>query len=277
MAGTTGWDMATLSYYKQGTSNAPIPLFAAKDSAGNVQPISAAPSLAYGPVTGSFNVMFGTGKYLETSDRTSTRTQSEYLVYDNNSNALDSTPASSATSAVSSRLRLKQPTSVVAATGVVTFPSFKLGRATTNVDTDDPRSGWVFDLPNSGERQISNGTIFGTSVIFGSLIPSSGSTAACAATGGGGNQYTVDILTGNGTSTGSQVGISGEPLVAELTGATTYTAADSSGRRIKTVTSQVFQQGSNGISPGSTVTKTVTTGRLTWRQINNYQDLKNGP
>ena len=277
LAGTSGWDMATLSYYKQGTSNTPIPMFMAKDSSGNAQPISAAPSLAYGQNPGSFNVMFGTGKYLETSDRTSTQTQSEYLVYDNNSNVPDTTPTSSATSAVSSRLRLKQPTSVNASTGVVTFPAFTMGRATTNVDTDDPRSGWVFDLPNSGERQISNGTIFGNSVIFGSLIPSSSSTAACAASGGGGNQYAIDILTGNGTSTGSQVGILGEPLVAELTSATTYSAADSAGRRIKRITSQVFQQGSNGISPGSTVVRQVITGRMTWRQINNYQDLKNAP
>ena len=162
------------------------------------------------------------------------------------------------------------------------MPTFTIGRATTNTDTDNPRSGWRFDLPNSKERQISNGTVFGDKLIFGSLLPGATSTNSCSASGGGGNQYTVDILNGSGTSVGSGVGILGEPLIAEITSATAYTPSDSTGRRLKTITSQVFQQGSDGFSAGSgsntnTKTRTVVTGRLTWRQINNYQDLKNAP
>jgi type IV pilus assembly protein PilY1 len=118
--------------------------------------------------------------------------------------------------------------------------------------------------------------------VFGSLIPAISSSTACSASGGGGNQYTLDILTGNGKSVGSSVGILGEPLVVEISSATTYSPSDSTGRRTKTITSQVFQQGSNGIAAGSgsstnTLTRTVITGRITWRQINNYQDLKNAP
>jgi type IV pilus assembly protein PilY1 len=156
-------------------------------------------------------------------------------------------------------------------------PAFTIGRATTNTDTDNPRSGWYFDFPNSRERQVSNATVFGEKIIMGSLIPGITSTNACSASGGGGNQYTLDILGGNGTSVGSSVGILGEPLVAEISSATTYTASDSTGRRLKTITSQVFQQGSDGVAASSTKTRTVTVGRLTWRQINNYQDLKNAP
>jgi type IV pilus assembly protein PilY1 len=279
-AGTANWNMNTLSYYKQGTSNNPIPMFIAKDSAGNTQPISASPNIVYGHMADSFYVLFGTGKYLEVSDKSSTATQSAYMVYDNGSASLDSSPASAASAAISDRRRLKLGTGN-ATTGVITVPAYTVGRASTNTDADNPRSGWVADFPVSGERQISNATVFGSKLVFGTLIPSSTSSNACAAAGGGGNQYTVDILTGNGTSVGSSVGILGEPLVAEITPATSYTASDSTGRRTKTVIAQVFQQGSNGVAAGSgggnpgTVSKTVTVGRLTWRQINNYQDLKN--
>jgi type IV pilus assembly protein PilY1 len=65
----------------------------------------------------------------------------------------------------------------------------------------------------------------------------------------------------------------GEPLVAEISSATAYTDTDSTGRRIKTVIDQVFQQGSNGIAAGTTVTRQVVTGRMSWRQINNYHSL----
>ncbi|HEY8907961.1 MAG TPA: PilC/PilY family type IV pilus protein, partial [Rhodoferax sp.] len=279
-ATAANWTINDLSYFKQGTSNLPIPMFIAKDTNGHRQPISAAPNIIFGPVTDSYYIVFGTGKYLEIGDKATTSAQSVYMVYDNGTTTPDST-ASTATSAISDRLRLKLGTAD-AKTGVVTVPAFTVGRATTNTDTDNPRSGWVADLPNSGERQISNGTVFGDKIVFGSLIPAVSSATACSASGGGGNQYTLNILTGNGTSVGSSVGILGEPLVEEISSATSYSASDSTGRRTKTITSQVFQQGSNGIAAGSgsstnTLTRTVLVGRLTWRQINNYQDLKNAP
>jgi type IV pilus assembly protein PilY1 len=279
-ASTADWDLGHLSYFNQGSTSSPIPMFIAKDTSGNVQPISAAPSIVFGPVSGSFYALFGTGKYLEGGDKSSTANQSEYMLYDNGTSSVDSSPKSTATSAISSRLRLKLGTSN-ASTGVITVPAFTLGRATSDLDTSNPRSGWVFDLPNPGERQISNGTISGSKIIFGTLIPGSSSAASCSAAGGGGNQYTIEIQTGSGTSIGSSVGILGEPMVAEISSATTYTTSDSTGRRIKTITSQIFQQGSNGITAGgsgsssNTITKQITTGRITWRQINSYQDLKN--
>lgn len=279
LLGVSDWNMGKLSYFLQGTSNNPIPMFIAKDTAGGVQPITAAPTIVYGPVVDSAYILFGTGKYLESSDKSNTATQSAYMVYDNAKKTLDSSPASTATSAISSRLRLKSG-SVDTSNGVVTVPAFTVGRATTNTDTTNPRSGWVFDFPFSKERQISSSTVFGSKIIVGSLIPGGSSGSSCSASGGGGNQYTIDILSGNGTSVGSSVGIQGEPLVAEITGLTTYSSACGSvrcgdGRRIKTITSQVLQQGSDGIAVGTTQTKTLSVGRLTWRQINNYQDLKN--
>ena len=277
--GTADWNMGKLSYFKQGTSNNPIPLFIAKDASGIVQPISAPPNVVYGPIPDSSYVVFGTGKYLEATDKISTATQSYYMVYDNATTTLDGV-ASSATSAIKSRLRLKTGTT---SAGVITVPTFTLGRATTDTDADNPRSGWVVDFPSSKERQISKGTVTGAdSLTFGSLYPGVASTSACSNTLGGGNVYTLNISSGNGTYRVSDVGILGEPLLVDLAGATTITPSDSTGRRTKTITKVVIQQGSSGLSAGSngtnyTQTSTVVTGRMTWRQINNYQDLKNAP
>lgn len=277
-AGTSEWNLGKLSSFNKGSSSPdPYPLFIAKDSAGTVQPITMAPSIAFGPERDSTYVFFGTGKYYEDTDKTSTTTQTEYMIYDNGSNSGDTlASASTRASAISGRSRLKQGTAN-ASTGLIVTPAFTPGRAGTDLDTEVTRSGWYADLPTSGERQISNATISGTKVIFGSLTPGTTGSTSCGSSGGGGNQYTVDLSTGNGDSLASAVGILGEPLVSEISPATTYTAADSTGRKLKTVTSQVFQQGSSGVSVGRTSTITLTAGRLSWRQINNYQDLKHAP
>ena len=276
LLGTADWNINKVSTFNKGTvaSPNPYPLFIAKDASGNVQPITMTPSVVNGPVPGASYVLFGTGKYLETADKSLTGQQSVYMVYDDGSSSGDSSPVG--TSAISGRGRLQVGTGT-ASTGVIAVPAFTLGRAATDTDTTQ-RSGWYFDFATPGERQISNTTVFGDSAIFGSLIPSTSSTSgSCSTAGGGGNQYTVKIASGNGNSINSTVGIMGEPFVAEITSATTNTATDSTGRRTKTVTSQVIQQGSSGLSSGGTVTATFIAGRLSWRQINNYQDLKNAP
>ena len=278
VVGTADWNIVKLSPFKTGTSPnlVPYPLFiASSDAAGLVrQPITMSPSIAFGPVPDSSYIVFGTGKYLEASDKTTTTQQSAYMVYDNGT-ATPDTLIGTRKSAVSGRARLK-PGTVNGTTGVVSVPAFTLGRAATaNEATEAVRSGWYFDYPMSGERQISNATILGPTAIFGSLIPSvTAATSSCSAADGGGNVYTVNIASGNGTGVRSTVGILGEPLVAEITGATTTTSTDSTGRRVKTTTSQILQQGSIGIGVGTTVTTQTIVGRLSWRQINNYQDLK---
>lgn len=274
--GTSTWNMGKLSSFNKGTSASPnpYPLFIAKDASGNTQPITMAPSIAFGSERDTSYIFFGTGKYYETSDKISTLQQTEYMIFDNGRNNGDSSPVG--VSAISGRARLKQST-VDASTGVISTPSFIPGRAATNINTEAIRSGWYADLPISGERQISSATISGSEIIFGTLIPGNSGSSSCDASGGGGNQYTVDIATGNGTLISSGVGILGEPLVSEISGATTYTPTDSTGRRIKTITSQIFQQGSSGVSVGRTTSMSIAAGRLSWRQINNYQDLKNAP
>ena len=279
--GTADWNMGMLSYYKQGTSNNPIPMFIATDGSGTSratdkrQPISASPSLVYGPIPNSTYVLFGTGKYYEVADKSTTQKQSAYMVYDDGTTTLDTTPASAATVAVSDRRRLKAG-SANTSSQTVSVPTFVLGRAANNTDSSNPRSGWYFDFPYSKERQVSNATVVGADrLVFGTLIPGASTTAACAASGGGGNKWQINILTGTGTFSSSGSGVMGEPLVADITSATTYTISDSTGRRIKTIVSVGITPGSDGMDVFTPPARTVLTGRLTWRQINNYQELKN--
>ncbi len=276
--GNANWDMAHLTGFTSATSNQPYPLFIAMDSMGNVQPITMAPSIVASTTNpNGIQVAFGTGKYLEVTDSASTAQNSFYVIYDNGPTTPDNTPPRSAV--ISDRGRL-EPGTINTATGAITVPTFVWGRATSDGDATQ-RSGWYVDFANSGERQVSGATLSGNTLVFGSLIPgTSGNAAACGVSGGSGNQYIVNVDTGIGTTKVSTVGILGQPLVLDLASAS-YTVSDSTGRRTKTITSQVINQGSTGTSAasgaGGQQTRQIVAGRLSWRQINNYLNLKNSP
>ena len=281
--GSDNWTIEKLSSFNNGntTTPVPLPLYIATDASGNVQPITMAPLIAFGPSEKSAFVLFGTGKYIEVADKSSTSKQSIYMVYDDGTSVLDST-AITAASAISGRPRLQEGTAVAATAstdGTVTVPSFVLGRASVDNDTTK-RSGWFFDFASSGERQVSGASVLaddgGSVAVFGSLIPGVTIPGSCGSSQGGGNVYELKLAAGNGISRISVVGILGEPLLSEVSEAATYSPTDNTGRRKKTATTKVIQQGSLGI-PGvpASKTTTITVGRLSWRQINNYQDLKN--
>jgi type IV pilus assembly protein PilY1 len=279
--GKSQWNMLQLTAYSKlvAGSLTPYPLYIAKTSAAStstVQPITMTPKIVSGPLVDGIKtayVAFGTGKYLEVTDKSSTAKNSFYVIYDNGLSAADSSD-SARTSIVSSRARLSAGT-INTTTGVITVPPFLWGRSLSDADTTR-RSGFYFDFVGSGERLISGGTLVGDSLVFGSLIPNSaGTTGSCSASGGGGNEYTVNVDSGNGSLRSSTVGLLGEPFLADITAATVYSSSDTTGRRTKTTTSQVIQQGSTGVNTSRTITSTFVAGRLSWRQINNYQDLKN--
>lgn len=254
------------------SSSRAIPLFIAKDGtteSAKIQPITMAPTLVRGP-GGGVIVMFGTGKYLESTDNvvnSSTQVQSVYALLDNGGSLGKDT-----TSVIPGNGRLKEGS--ISSAGVVSVQTFSWGRPLTDGDTTQ-RAGWYFKFTNAGERQISGFGVFGNSVIFGSVIPPDAVVDACGS--GTGYQYLINIATGTGTKEVSQVGLLGEPFVLEV-GSGNLTVSDSTGRRIKTTTGQIILQGSSGLKAISAQpTDTSTVGRLSWRQINNYQDLKNAP
>jgi len=272
--GISSWSFNALSYYIY--SAAAYPMYIAKTSANAVQPITMAPLVASAaPNAGmpTSYVAFGTGKYLEASDKTSTAQNSFYTIYDDGT-----TSATAGGASIPGRGRLIAGTVTTGSvTSTVSTPSFKWGRPTTDADTTK-RSGWYFDYTSTGEKSLTGVKITGDLLVFGSLIPAAaGTSGSCTASGGGGNNYQANIESGNGTFSVSTVGIFGEILSFDTPSADVFTISSGTGRRVKTITKTNVAIGSNGVQIISPTVTTFVTGRLSWRQINNYQDLKNAP
>jgi len=266
------WSLDNLSFFKN--SGSAIPMFVATDGATtpNRQPITMPPALTFGPNRGII-VSFGTGRYLSAGDNSAPfRVQTMYSVFDNNSVTPDST--SSPTAAISGRGRLQAGTVTSTA---ITFSGFAWGRPSAdNVTTS--RAGWYFDFYNSGttstvtgtgERQISGLGVLAGRLIFGSVIP-----AVTSCDNGTGNLYVIDTLSGNGSATVSDVGILGEPFLTRV-GYSTLFNSDPTGSRKETTRYQIIKQGSSGLGTQASQTIHNTGGRLSWREISNYQDLRN--
>jgi type IV pilus assembly protein PilY1 len=291
-SGSDTWTLANLSSFKY--DSRAIPMYIAKDSSGNLQPITVAPTIGAADAANASKILFGTGKYLESADVFSTSVQSLYMVYDSGETNPDGTgkmDGGSTASAISNRNYLKAGTADSAA-GTLTVPEYTLGLATS--PSGSVKSGWVIDFPKTGERQIGNANLVGTKLVTSSLIPTTNaSTSACGTVSAGGVAYSLDYTTGSGVSEVSKVGILGAPLVLENAAATTYSAPDGTGRKTKITFTQIIQQGSAGLStgqaggysndpncpdktPAGVICTPSIAGRLSWRQVGNYQFLKAG-
>jgi type IV pilus assembly protein PilY1 len=262
-SGASGKNLASVTFSDliAGTSNKP--LFVAKDDAGNVQPIAITPKLVFGPNKGTI-VMFGTGKYMESSDNnlTPVRTQSVYAIN-------DVEVSGSSPKFVAGRAFLKKGTSVA---GVISVDDFIWGRAGSASDSSQ-RSGWYFDYATAGERSVSDFTVSGAKVYFGSVVPPQNLTDPC--NGGGGNIYGINFATGDGSGQVSTVGLIGQIFVQQ-TVASTISPSDSTGRRTEKTTERMLIKGTDGFQmPPDDIIRVTALGRLSWRQINNYYELKN--
>jgi len=270
------WDLNALSYFKNGTSSQAIPMFVAKDSGGKVQPITMNPTIAFGPKN-SYVVAFGTGKYLEATDNaisTATQVQSFYVLYD----AKDGAAADGPDAGISGRARLQAST--VSGTNIDT-PAFlwaDAGNASTGTAVPNKKAGWYMDFPKGGsvggERQITNAVLFGKQIIFTSLMPPTASTSAC----GGGSSYTyfANLASGDGSISAISAGAQGAPIIFNVGAA--LSVSDSTGLRTRTdkiVLGIPSSTGDNKLTISEEKTADSLVGRLSWRQINNYQDLKN--
>ena len=270
------WTMGKLSFFDKGSAGSPdpYPMFIAK-TGSTVQPITSPPTLFTGPIVGgleTFYVTFGTGKYLEAADKTSTLANSFYALYDNGTATADSVTVGEA--AISGRGRLQAGT-VDTTTKVVTVGAFKWGRPATDATTTS-RAGWYFDLPVSGEKLISHVLDIGPRTgTFNTVIPGAAGTAGtCTNSMGSGSQYVIDVPTGSGRYVTSVVGLPGPALFLE--GETSETKSDSTGRRIRTTVMRAITVGQQGVDTSSAPVQPVleAVGRLMWRQIYNYQDQK---
>lgn len=148
---TGNWRVA----YRQGQT--PEPLFTAPAD----QPITTTPVIVRNKAvaTSASNspntmVIFGTGQYVTTADITTTHAQSMYGVWDSGSDELD------------------QGDLVEQDIGFGTTTESVFGRTLTNNLVDySSDDGWYMNLPDSGERLITDPIIRGDLVFFNTMIP----------------------------------------------------------------------------------------------------------
>lgn len=265
------WTAAKLSRYTK-DSNA-IPMFAAKDANGNVQPITAAPSVLRVGISDNYMVGFGTGKYIEETDRGSKDPNAYYVLYDNGEK--DNTGQNSVTwpVAIDGRARLRKLTRSSTDLVPEDTTSFRFGRPNADNDTTR-RAGWYYDFESVGERVIADGQAidYTSSVLFNSIIPraSSAATGVCGLEGGESNRYTFDYFSVKGTKSITTTVMTGKPLV--LTQTTDVGKADSTGRRMRRVDPYTVTPGGAGVTPLEGFY--IPIGRLSWRQVNNYHELR---
>ncbi|KKO48441.1 hypothetical protein VT06_11885 [Arsukibacterium sp. MJ3] len=135
------------------------PLFVAKDTDGNRQPITGGVTLQSHPDTAELWVFFGTGKFIETGDSVNADSQSWYGIKDG-SPITDRSLLASRT--------LSNVTYVNPDTGE-NRPARSVPIAAAN-DMDGKR-GWVMDLPDIRERINSKPRFVGGNLIMNTIIP----------------------------------------------------------------------------------------------------------
>lgn len=235
---------------------------------GKVQPISSQPRVVFAP-GGGYLVLFGTGKFVEPADaaKGGYSVQSFYAVRD---------PLYAGYAAARSEL-IPRTLSIGDDGGyTVKGDAFSYGAGTGS------GKGWFIDLPDSavsGERVITNAVVLNGLVFFNSLIPGSDPCAS-----GGGRSYVLHALEGlsrTGYRTGylSQVGMLSAPVVLET--AVTRSARDAIGARQVERRHQVVNFGTGGAQGQSAPSEheagavMLRAGRLSWREVLNWQEIKN--
>ncbi len=135
------------------------PLFRARDSSGNVQPITARLELARPPTgTRGIIVTFGTGRFFADGDNINTSAQSFYGVYDNGTAVGTTNRSELVQQTITTQFAAGVPVSRTVTTNTVDFTT---------------KRGYYLDLPASGERVVGTALIRAGRVIFTTVIPSS--------------------------------------------------------------------------------------------------------
>ena len=208
------------------TGSVAYTLYTATDTSSVVQPITSAPEL-YAHPNGGIMVLFGTGKYLEVADKTTSSQQTFYGIWDNGANV----PTSPTRSNLQAQLLINDS---ISADGAIYSTS------TRNAVDWDTKKGWYLDLTTSGgnpsERVVYDPQILGVILNFVTVVPS---TDVCAY-GGDSYDFLLDPITGGSLDYAAFTGV---PAIDTASSGRLFAS-----RRLSTV----------GISPTGT---TITVGR----------------
>lgn len=269
---TSDWNIDKLSFFKKGSPAQALPFYQTVRNE-NPQPISVAPTLIAGPMLKgleTFYVAFGTGKYLENSDVTNTKQQSFYVLFDNGEATSDSDDKNR-TAAITGTSRL-QAAAIDTSSLKINVPKFIWGRPEKDADAVKIKSGWYFDFPVTAERMIYSGINPGASYIsFNSIIPGANQVnqAVCMADTASSNIYIVNITTGSSFYRVS--GIVGGSLSLDNEEKTFTESFDSTGRAKRTIVKEILNDPD---APPESISIVEMVGRLSWRQLYNYKELK---
>ena len=154
-------------------------LFATLSDGTNPQPITTTPIL--GKINEKRIVYIGTGKYLETSDLTSTQVQTQYAIKDDDATST-----------------LVNPRSTLVRQTIINNPDGTATRVagTSNTVNFDTGRGWYADLPDTGERVNIDAKLVQGILLVPSIVPSN---TECSPGGYGWLNY-FDYKTGGVTS-----------------------------------------------------------------------------
>lgn len=126
------------------------------------QPITITPQVSVSP-NGGYIVYFGTGKYLENGDNTTTTQNAFYGIRDPDV-ATATMPITTST--------LQQQTISTTSVGTTVYRTMS-----SNAVNYTTQNGWYVNLPLSGERVVTNPILRNGRIIFTTLVPS---TATCS-------------------------------------------------------------------------------------------------
>jgi type IV pilus assembly protein PilY1 len=213
------------------------PLFVATDAAGNRQPITERPNVGYNLLTPpsalprDVIVYFGTGRYLGTSDATSTGINTFYGIFDESWSELPSITRD--TLLRQTVLREISGSGSACAAGP---DCYRLTSSNAYNAALKGQYGWYIDLvsPNAtagrpAERQITNPLLYGGKIIFTTLSPAASgcSTDAsgwlmelAAGNGGAAEQPVLDINRDNTVDDRDRITANGKSSIPSGVGAT---------------------------------------------------------
>jgi type IV pilus assembly protein PilY1 len=211
------------------------------------QPITTTPSVSRHPTnTATAMVYFGSGKYIENNDAvvtTTSQVQSMYGVWDNN--------------AVTKRSGYL----------VQTISSSGSDRTITNLPVDwTTNTGWVENLPASGERVLSSPSVLSGTVFYNTFIPSQSSCDF------GGTGYLMAVRYDNGgllpsIFVGKDQTIAGVPVGGALGGSTILTVG--TGAKTAVAISNITKlDPANPQPPVTPLNPGLFSGtRISWREL----------
>lgn len=190
----TATDPADWAIFGRGTTPAASPIFKAKDAGGKAQPITVRPEVARTSSSGLM-IYFGTGLYIQDSDKNNIDGQSFYGVLDNPDreklSGAPATPAETRSGMISQSVELQ----------TIYGGTEDVRRFSENAGSDTYTS-WFIDLPTPGERVVGQPLVRGSlykRVIFTTIIPTED---AC---GFGGKSWLIELDGRNGNRTKKSV------------------------------------------------------------------------